>query len=476
VVGDPGSLLELFRSRRPADPEAATFLETPDGVRITYADSERRSAQLAHALVAAGVRPGDRVALQVEKSPEAVMVYLACLRSGAVLVPMNVAYGPEEVDYLRGDAEPALFLDDDRVAELSAAANDQPSSFDDVSRTSEDLAAVVYTSGTTGRPKGAMLSHRNLASNADALCREWGFSAGDVLLHALPIFHVHGLFVAINCVLASGSSMVFLPRFGVDQVLDALPRCTVMMGVPTFYTRLLNDARLRDTDLTALRLFVSGSAPLLASTHEAFRAATGHVILERYGMSETLMLTTNPLEGERRPGTVGFPVSGTSVRLADTDATGTGAIEVCGPNVFGGYWRRPELAATEFTDDGWFRTGDLGRFDDDGYLSIVGRAKDLVISGGLNVYPKEVEEVLDAVDGVVESAVIGIPDADLGEMVVALVVAEPGVVLDPELLREDARRRLAGFKVPKRIEVVDSLPRNAMGKVEKAVLRRRFDD
>jgi malonyl-CoA/methylmalonyl-CoA synthetase len=302
----------------------------------------------------------------------------------------------------------------------------------------------------------------------------WGFSADDVLLHALPIHHAHGLFVAINCVLASGSAMVFLPRFDVDQVLEALPRSTVMMGIPTYYTRLLDDPRFDRPACAAMRLFISGSAPLLSSTHDAFEARTGHAILERYGMTETVMLTSNPLRGERRAGTVGPPLPGTEVRVADPDNSGAGAVEVRGPSVFAGYWRRPELAATEFTDDGWFRTGDLGCFDSDGYLLLVGRAKDLVISGGLNVYPKEVEDVVDAIDGVFESAVIGVPDADFGEVVVAVVVADPGVALDSEAVRASARDRLASYKVPKRVEIVDALPRNTMGKVEKAALRRRF--
>jgi malonyl-CoA/methylmalonyl-CoA synthetase len=474
VTGYPGTLIELFRTGRPADPTATSLLDAPAGVRLTYADADHRSAQLAGVLATFGVRRGDRVAIQVEKSPDAVLLYLACLRYGAALVPMNTAYSPDEVAYLLDDAEPALFVEDRRLAELNSAADEQPPTFDDVELSPNDLAAILYTSGTTGRPKGAMLSHGNLASNADVLRRVWGFSAADVLLHALPIFHAHGLFVAINCVLASGSTMVFLPRFNVEQVLEALPRCTVMMGVPTFYTRLLDDPRFDSAVCSGMRLFISGSAPLLASTHEAFHARTGHPILERYGMTETVMLTSNPLDGERRPGTVGFPLPGTDVRIVDPDDTGAGAIEVRGPNVFAGYWRRPELATTEFTTDGWFRTGDLGCFDPDGYLSIVGRAKDLVISGGLNVYPKEVEDVLDTVDGVLDSAVIGVPDADFGEAVVAVVVPEPGLELDTQIVRDAARHRLAPFKVPKRIEIVDTLPRNAMGKVEKAALRRHF--
>jgi malonyl-CoA/methylmalonyl-CoA synthetase len=456
------TLQDVLGRGRDADP----FLRTPDGIRLTYAQARGRAAQLARAL---GVAPGDRVALQVEKSPDALLVYFACVRAGAVLVPMNTAYTGDEVAYLLDDAEPAVFLDDDRLAEVAKAADAEPTTFADAHVGPDDLAAILYTSGTTGRPKGALMSHRNLAANAAVLAELWGFRRDDVLLHALPIFHTHGLFVAVNCVLASGSSMVFLPRFDPDAVLAALPEATVFMGVPTFYTRLLDDDRFGADACRGMRLFTCGSAPLLASTHEAFAARTGVAILERYGMTETGMIASNPLEGERRAGTVGFPLPGTDVRLADDEV-----IEVRGPNVFGGYWRRPELAASEFTEDGWFRTGDIGAFDDDGYLRIVGRAKDLVITGGLNVYPAEVEHVVDAVDGVLESAVIGVPDPDFGEAVVAVVVARPGAELDPEAVRAAARHHLAGFKVPKRVEVVAALPRNAMGKVEKAVLRRQF--
>jgi malonyl-CoA/methylmalonyl-CoA synthetase len=434
----------------------------PGGIRLTYGDVDRRSARLAHAL---GVAPGDRVAMQVEKSPEAVLAYLACVRAGAVLLPMNTAYTAAEVAHLVEDAEPSVVLDDAGLAALVARAASMPETFDDAPVGPDDLAALLYTSGTTGRPKGAMLSHRNLASNTAVLHELWGFRPDDVLLHVLPIFHTHGLFVAINGVLANGTGMVFLPRFDVDAVLAELPRCAVLMGVPTHYTRLLEDERFGRDACAHVRLFVSGSAPMLASTHEAFRERTGHAVLERYGMTETSMLTSNPLAGERRAGTVGFPLPGTDVRIADDEV-----IEVRGPNVFAGYWRRPELRATEFTDDGWFRTGDVGAWDDDGYLRIVGRAKDLVISGGLNVYPKEVEDVVDSLPGVVESAVIGVPDPDLGEAVVAVVVGD----VDPDAVRAAARERLAGFKVPKRVEVVAELPRNAMGKVQKNVLRQRF--
>jgi malonyl-CoA/methylmalonyl-CoA synthetase len=489
------TLLELIDERWPAD-GSRVFIKSPDGTRITYGDAHARSAQLASALVSIGVRPGDRVAVQIEKSPLAIMLYLACLRAGAVLVPMNPAYTEEEVAYLLGDAEPAVVVrDPSRTTfsgltmmtadasgrgSMSDAADACAAGFEAGAPGPDDVAAILYTSGTTGRPKGAMLTHANLSSNALALHKAWGFGPNDVLLHALPVFHTHGLFVATNCVLANGTGMVFLPRFDVDAVLAHLPRCTVFMGVPTYYTRLLADDRLDGAACRNIRLFVSGSAPLPASTHEAFRARTGEAILERYGMTETSMITSNPLQEERRPGTVGKPLPGVTVRVRDHD-TGSvaerdvvGDIEVAGPNVFAGYWRRPELATTEFTVDGFFRTGDVGAFDRDGYLRIVGRSKDLIISGGLNVYPKEVEDVLDGADGVVESAVVGVPDEDYGEAVVAAVVAEDGHVLDEAALRSYARERLAPFKVPKRVQVVAALPRNAMGKVEKARLREDF--
>lgn len=448
------------------------FVDVDGSVLMTYAGAAVRSAQVAHALRGAGVRPGDRVAMQVGKSIESIMVYLACIRSGSVLLPMNTGYTVDEVAHLVADAEPALVLDDAGLAALGASADRMPTVFDDHRSAPDDLAALLYTSGTTGRPKGAMLSHRNLASNCLVLAELWGFSHDDVLLHALPTFHTHGLFVATNCALIAGAPMVWLPRFDAAAVLEALPRCTVMMGVPTFYTRLLADERFTVGLCAAMRLFVSGSAPLLASVHEAFTARTGHAILERYGMTETTMLTSNPLHGERRPGTVGFALPGVGVRVVADDGGAVGGIEVRGPNVFAGYWKRPELTATEFTDDGFFRTGDVGTFDADGYLHIVGRSKDLIITGGLNVYPVEVEAVLDELPGVVESAVIGVPDADFGEAVVAVLVTSSG--LDVDAVRSAARARLASFKVPKRVHVVDALPRNAMGKVEKAVLRRTY--
>ncbi len=460
--------------------DRALLLDADGEITHTYADASRRSAQLAHALAARGAAPGERVAMQVSKSAEAIMVYLACVRAGYVLLPMNTGYTVDEVAYLVADAQPMVVLDDAELSRLGAEADAMPTTYADHPSTPDEVAAILYTSGTTGKPKGAMLSQRNLSSNSSTLAGIWGFREGDVLLHALPIFHTHGLFVATNCSIANGSPMVFLARFDVDEVMRALPRCTVMMGVPTFYTRLLAHPGFGAETCASMRLFISGSAPLLASVHSEFVERTGHAILERYGMTETSMLTSNPLDAERRPGTVGFALPEVDVRVVDDDGEvleggAVGGIEVRGPNVFGGYWRRPELTATELTADGWFRTGDVGMFDSDGYLHIVGRSKDLIICGGLNVYPKEIEDVIDGLEGVVESAVVGVPDADFGEAVIAIVVVAPGAVVDPAALRASARERLASFKVPKRIHLVDSLPRNAMGKVEKAVLRRRFE-
>ncbi len=487
------TLTALFEARWPADPGATVFLDVPGGATITYADAGDGSARLANAVGALGVRPGDRVAVQAEKSPAVLLLYLACVRAGAVLLPMNPAYTDDEVAYLVADAEPRLLVQDPRraprtdVAEVATLDGDgngslvelaaeQPADHDVVATAPDDLAAILYTSGTTGKPKGAMLTQRNLASNALALHRIWGFRPDDVVLHALPVFHTHGLFVATNCALANGTGMIFLPRFDPAAVLEHLPRATVFMGVPTFYTRLLAEPGLDADHCRNVRLFVSGSAPLLAATHDEFRMRTGHRILERYGMTETSMITSNPLDGDRRPGTVGFPLPEVDVRVtapdgAEVAAGEVGDIEVRGPNVFAGYWKRPERSAAEMTPDGFFRTGDVGMVDPDGYLHLVGRSKDLIISGGLNVYPKEIEAVLDDLDGVVESAVIGVPDADFGESVVAVVVAAPGVELDPAEVRRQARARLAAFKVPKRVVVVADLPRNAMGKVEKAKLR-----
>jgi malonyl-CoA/methylmalonyl-CoA synthetase len=465
----------------------------PDGPVIHYDQLDAASARVAHALIHAGCVPGDRVAAQVDKCWEALALYLACLRAGLVYLPLNTGYQKGELAYFFGDAEPRVIVCRPESAETVSAIRPQstvltlgpgtgslldraaaePRRFFTAESKPDDLAAIVYTSGTTGRSKGAMLTHRNLGSNALALVEHWGFTRGDVLLHALPIYHIHGLFVAIHCALLSGSRMLWLAKFDPGEVRALLPRATVMMGVPTFYTRLLADPAFSAADCRSMRLFISGSAPLLPDTFDEFRRRSGHAILERYGMSETGMNTSNPLDGERIAGTVGPPLPGVSVRIADS-ADGVGGIEVKGPNVFAGYWRMPEKTRDEFTADGFFRTGDVGEVLPNGYLRIVGRAKDLVISGGLNVYPKEVEEKIDALPGVAESAVIGVPDADLGEAVTAVVVARPGHRLDESGLIAALKSEIAKFKVPKRVHFVAELPRNSMGKVQKNVLRDRF--
>lgn len=435
-----------------------------DGRAISGAAFHEMIAGYGAALVSKGVVKGDRVAVQVAKSPEALALYAAVVAVGAVFLPLNTGYTLAEVDYFRQDAQPRLFLDDESLAALAGDAAD----FMPCACGNDDLAAILYTSGTTGRSKGAMLTHQNLLSNARVLVEAWRFTDADILLHALPIFHTHGLFVACNVSFLSGGSMIFLPSFDVKTVLAQMPRATVMMGVPTFYTRLLEQEHL---DFAHMRLFTSGSAPLLAQTHRDFAARTGHVILERYGMTETNMNTSNPYAGERRAGTVGQALGGVGVRLSHV-VDGVGMIEVQGPNVFAGYWQMPEKTAAEFTADGWFITGDLGTLDADGYLSIVGRSKDLVISGGYNIYPKEVEMVLDACEGVVESAVIGLPHPDLGEAVFAVIVGAPDVAAVAQVLAG----QLARFKLPKGMVVVDALPRNTMGKVQKAELRRIYAD
>lgn len=493
---EPRTLIELFEQQ--SSPASAPFIDGICGLSsYTYGEAWSRAAQLAHALAGHGVRPGDRVALQVAKSSEALVAYLACLRAGVVLVPLNPGATASELDYLLADATPTLVVADPTLAaartelplltldssghgSFFAAATGQPTSSPSFVPQPESAAAMVYTSGTTGRPKGAIVSHRNLTSNALALVRAWGFGQSDRLLHLLPIFHVHGLFVATNCAIASGSALVLGPRFEVDVVLEHLPASTVMMGVPTFYTRLLADDRFGADSCRSVRLIISGSAPLLASTHIEFERRTHQVILERYGMSETSMLTSNPLHGTRKAGTVGPALPGVSLRVVDASTTEPlgvgeiGDIEVSGPNVFSGYWNRPELNDTEFTGDGFFRTGDVGTIDADGYLTIVGREKDLIITGGLNVYPKEIEEAIDSQPGIAASSVIGVPDADFGETVVGVVVASSGAVIDVDALRESLRVVLAAYKVPKIIHVVDALPHNAMGKVEKSKLRNMY--
>jgi malonyl-CoA/methylmalonyl-CoA synthetase len=473
---------------------------------FSYADTIELSGRLANALIARGAKPGDRVAVQVEKSPEAIMLYLACLRAGAVYLPLNTAYTQTEIEYFISDAEPRVVVcAPERLATLKPAARRlgvnavetlgsagdgtlmklagkcRPE-FTDVVRGKEDLAAILYTSGTTGRSKGAMLTCENLSSNAAALTDCWHFTREDVLLHALPIFHTHGLFVATNVVLMAGASMILLPRFDPAEIFRLLPRASVMMGVPTFYTRLLKDARSNKRTMGHMRLFVSGSAPLLAETHREWQLRTGHAILERYGMTETGMLTSNPYDGERIPGAVGFPLPGVELRITDPD-TGTvlsagkvGMIEVRGPNVCKGYWRMPDKTRAEFRTDGFFITGDLGKIDRRGYVRIVGRGKDLIISGGYNVYPKEVESEIDAIGGVVESAVIGVPHPDFGEGVAAVVVKAKRARLDEQGVMHALDSRLAKYKLPKRVMFVESLPRNTMGKVLKSELRETYKD
>lgn len=459
------NLYDLLASRFPGDRTKPCFLLS-DGSAISYGDLEAGAAQVAGRLVTEGVSPGDRVALQAEKSPEGIMVYLGVLKAGAVFLPLNSAYTATEVDYFLKDAEPAVFITDPPawVREASAHAPLMAT----VARDAADMASLIYTSGTTGRSKGAMLSHGSLAANATALHQAWGFTPDDVLLHALPVFHVHGLFVALHCALLSGCPMVWLPKFSDAEVLAGLNRATVMMGVPTFYTRLLANPGFDRARAAGVRLFISGSAPLLPSTFVEFEARTGQRILERYGMSEAVIITTNPLAGGRLPGSVGYPLPGVELRIGGGEQTGV--IEIRGPSVFSAYWRMPEKTAEEFTADGFFITGDVGRRDPDGRVWISGRAKDLIISGGYNVYPKEIELVLDELPGVTESAVIGVPHPDFGEGVVAVVIGAG----DEAVLIAEARRQLAAYKAPKRVVFVDDLPRNAMGKVQKNLLRERY--
>lgn len=495
----------LFDAIRKGAQSAAAFIETLDGKSWTYGDMLALSGQMANALVSLGVQPGDRVAVQVEKSPEALVLYLACVRAGAVYLPLNTAYTLAELEYFIGDAEPRIVvctpkakeglepvaeakgagiqtLDQNGGGSLVELAQTQATEFADVERGPDDLAAILYTSGTTGRSKGAMLTHDNLLSNALTLKDYWRFSSSDRLIHALPIFHTHGLFVASNVTLISGAFMYFLPKFDAEEALNLMPKATVMMGVPTFYVRLVQSARLnRDTTAT-MRLFISGSAPLLAETHRQFQSMTGHAILERYGMTETNMNTSNPYEGDRVAGTVGFPLPGVSLRVTDPETGAplaggeTGMIEVKGPNVFKGYWRMPEKTAAEFRADGFFITGDLGKIDERGYVHIVGRGKDLVISGGYNIYPKEVETEIDQIDGVEESAVIGVPHPDFGEGVTAVVVRKKDAQVGEAEILNQLQTRLAKYKQPKQILFVEELPRNTMGKVQKNVLRQSYAD
>ncbi|WP_306319858.1 MULTISPECIES: AMP-binding protein [unclassified Streptomyces] len=495
------SIHRSFVEQTELRPDKALF-ELPDGRSVTYRQTEDLVRRIAARLVADGVTPGDRVATQVDKSVEAIALYLATLRVGGVFLPLNTAYTGAEIDYFIGDAEPRVLVcppkrradhahreGADLVVETLGTEGDGSllegeAHHDDVyEATASDPAAILYTSGTTGRSKGAVLTHENLASNCEALLGSWRFTSDDRLIHALPIFHVHGLFVAANMVLASGASMYYLPKFDADAIAELLPRATVLMGVPTFYTRLLKHEKVTPETCASMRLFVSGSAPLLASDHEAFEARTGHAILERYGMTETGMNTTNPYEGgPRKPGTVGMALPGTEIRVVDAE-TGkpveqgeVGSVEVRGPNVFAGYWRMPEKTASEFREDGFFITGDLGLIDEDGYLCISGRGKDLIISGGYNVYPKEIETLLDAHPTVLESAVIGVPHPDFGETVVAVVVPAPGQEPNERDLIDAITADLARFKHPRAVRVVEALPRNVMGKVQKAELRKTYGD
>jgi len=478
-------------------------IETIDGQRISYADLMARAGRMANVLVNSGVKPGDRVAAQTEKSVPGLVLYLAAVRAGAVYLPLNTAYTLNELEYFITDAEPSLVVCDPSKAEaigsiaakvgakvltlgadgrgsLTEAAAKASPEFVTVARADDDLAAILYTSGTTGRSKGAMLTHDNLASNSLALVDYWRFTGKDVLIHALPIYHTHGLFVASNVTLFARASMIFLPKFDPELIIQLMARATALMGVPTFYTRLLQSPALTKESTKHMRLFISGSAPLLADTHREWAARTGHAVLERYGMTETNMNTSNPYDGDRVPGAVGHALPGVTVRVTDPD-TGKelaretiGMIEVKGPNVFKGYWRMPEKTKAEFRDDGFFITGDLGKIDGDGYVHILGRGKDLVISGGFNVYPKEIESEIDAMPGVIESAVIGVPHADFGEGVTAVLVCDKGAKVDETSVLKALDGRLAKFKMPKRVFVVDELPRNAMGKVQKNILRDTY--
>ncbi len=482
------------------------FAESRDGSTCNYADLDHRSAQFAEALVKLGVKPGDRVVAQVDKSVETIFLYLGCLRAGGVYLPLNTGYTPAEIEYFLGDAEPAVAvcrpepadnfrevakktgvpnvetLAKDGSGSITELADTCDGSFGIVERSTDDLAAILYTSGTTGRSKGAMLTHGNLISNSKTLMKTWHFTADDVLLHALPIFHTHGLFVAINVTLMAGSSMIFLPGFSLDDMLERLPRSTVMMGVPTFYTRLLDSPNFNRELTESVRLFISGSAPLSAETHKLFKQHTGHAILERYGMTETNMNTSNPYDGDRRAGTVGMPLDGVEIQITDPESGmplpqgEVGMIEIRGPNVFKGYWRMPEKTREELRENGFFISGDLGLIDDQGYVHIVGRSKDLIISGGYNVYPAEVEAALDAFDGSVESAVIGLPHRDFGEGVTAVVVTERVNDDVEQRVKSELTEVLAKYKVPKRVIPVDELPRNAMGKVQKKALRETYAD
>lgn len=484
-LGTNGNLFDLLRTHWSVAPDRQ-FLVPDNGDALTYRDVDIRSGRFATALRSLGAGVGDRVVVQIDKSTDAVAIYLACLRLGVVYVPLNTAYTDSEVAYFLGDAEPAVYVYEGEQGAGRSASGISVTALAETAtasdpwvgveiRLADDLAAMVYTSGTTGRSKGAMLTHANLTSNALTLHAIWRFTPGDVLLHILPIYHVHGLFVALHTAILNASTILFCERFDPERVIDLLPESTVMMGVPTHYSRLLDHEQFSETTCSNIRLFTSGSAPMTEQVHEAVRRQTGQMILERYGMTETGMITSNPYEGERIPGTVGFPLPAVRVRVVDPaghrcDQGDPGVVEVQGPNVFAGYWRLPERTDEEH-HDGWFITGDVGFLDDQGRLTLEGRAGDMIISGGLNVYPREIELILDSLPEISESAVVGLPDDDFGEQVAAAVVLSAGAVLDPEQLTAALRTALAPFKVPRVFAAVAELPRNSMGKTQKTVLR-----
>jgi malonyl-CoA/methylmalonyl-CoA synthetase len=509
-AGAHRNLFLVLRERFPADLDSIAVQGADDGAdtpaQHTWRELDEASARIANLLDALGLPPGARIAAQTAKSVEALILYLAVLRTGRVYLPLNTAYQASEIGYFLKDAEPSMVvcsgaafegisaiarrsgiaqvfsLNDDRTGTLLDRAARQRPTHAPAKVNADDLAVILYTSGTTGRSKGAMLSHGNLLANTVALHAYWGWRQSDVLIHALPLFHVHGLFVAAQGALFSGSRMLWFNRFDATAIVRRLPEATVFMGVPTLYVRMLQESGLTQEACRNMRLFVAGSAPLLPDTFERWRARTGHTILERYGMSETNMLTSNPYharDGERRAGTVGFPLPGVQLRITDAGDKPRprgqiGGIEVRGPGVFKGYWRAPDLTREAFSPDGWFRTGDLGRIDEHGYVAIAGRSKDLIITGGYNVYPAEVESYLNELPGVAESAVIGVPHPDFGEAVVAVITAEAGAAPDPAALIAALKSGIANFKVPKRLFVTEELPRNVMGKVQKAMLRDRY--
>lgn len=499
-----GNLYHLYASRFSSQPENIA-IESDNGELISYGDLDLRVAKMARFITDLGVSAGDRVTVQVDKSAQALILYLACIRAGCIYLPLNTAYQSRELEYFLKDAEPSMMvcrpddfvslqklcqshgiqhlftLDAEGAGSLSDASQHAIAGFETVRSKDDDIACILYTSGTTGHPKGAMITHHNLASNGLKLHQAWGFEAGDVLLHALPVFHVHGIFVACGTAILNASRMIFLSKFDAKTVIARLPEATVFMGVPTFYVRLLAEPDFGRDVCRNIRLFTAGSAPLLAQTFEEFEQRTGHTIVERYGMTETEMSTSNPYLGERKCGTVGPPLPGIEVKVVDAEGKectsgDNGELLVKGDNVFKGYWRKPEKTAEDFDENGWFKTGDIASIGEDGYVRISGRSKDLIISGGYNVYPKEIEICIDEIDGIAESAVIGVDDADFGETVTAIVVrAESGNDVDEAAVIAHVKSQLANFKVPKKVFFVDGLPRNTMGKVQKNILREQFN-